>query len=79
MAHRRHLVPAVLAASALSIAGLALLIFGSGPVRGFAVVHCLGILTSIFSSVVVSRALINLIYGHRRKVEKLAIGNTSWK
>ena len=45
------------------IAGLALLIFGSGPVRGFAVVHCLGILTSIFSSVVVSRAMVNLVYG----------------
>ena len=49
------------------IAGLALLIFGSGPVRGFAVVHCLGILTSMFSSVVVSRAIVNLIYGRRRK------------
>jgi preprotein translocase subunit SecD len=61
------------------IAGLALLIFGSGPVRGFAVVHCLGILTSIFSSVVVSRAIVNLVYGHRRKVEKLHIGNTAWK
>jgi len=61
------------------IAGLALLIFGSGPVRGFAVVHCLGILTSIFSSVVVSRAIVNLTYGHRRKVAKLAIGNTAWK
>ena len=61
------------------IAGLALLIFGSGPVRGFAVVHCLGILTSIFSSVVVSRAIVNLVYGHRRKVEKLYIGNTAWK
>jgi preprotein translocase subunit SecD len=61
------------------IAGLALLIFGSGPVRGFAVVHCLGILTSIFSSVVVSRALVNLAYGSRRKVDGLAIGNTSWK
>ena len=47
------------------IAGLALLIFGSGPVRGFAVVHCLGIGTSIFTSVIVSRALINLIYGRR--------------
>ena len=56
------------------IAGVALLIFGSGPVRGFAVVHCLGILTSLFSAVVVSRALINLIYGRRRKVESLAIG-----
>ena len=61
------------------IAGLALLIFGSGPVRGFAVVHVLGILTSIFSSVVVSRCLVNLTYGRRRKLEKLAIGNTSWK
>ena len=61
------------------IAGLALLIFGSGPVRGFAVVHCLGILTSIFSSVVVSRAIVNLAYGHRRKVARLAIGNTGWK
>ena len=45
------------------IAGLALLAFGSGPVRGFAVVHCLGILTSIFSAVVVSRGIVNLIYG----------------
>jgi preprotein translocase subunit SecD len=61
------------------IAGLALLIFGSGPVRGFAVVHCLGILTSIFSSVVVSRAIVNAVYGHRRKVERLHIGDTAWK
>jgi preprotein translocase subunit SecD len=61
------------------IAGLALLIFGSGPVRGFAVVHCLGILTSMFSAVTVSRALVNLLYGHRRRVAKLSIGNTSWK
>jgi len=61
------------------IAGLALLIFGSGPVRGFAVVHCLGILTSIFSSVVVSRSMVNLAYGSRRKLEYVAIGNTSWK
>ncbi|HNC53109.1 MAG TPA: protein translocase subunit SecD [Accumulibacter sp.] len=60
------------------IAGIALLIFGSGPVRGFAVVHCLGILTSLFSAVVVSRALINLIYGRRRKVKSLAIGQV-WK
>ncbi|HPT50898.1 MAG TPA: protein translocase subunit SecD [Accumulibacter sp.] len=60
------------------IAGIALLIFGSGPVRGFAVVHCLGILTSLFSAVVVSRALINLIHGRRRKIESLAIGQV-WK
>jgi preprotein translocase subunit SecD len=59
------------------IAGVALLIFGSGPVRGFAVVHCLGIVTSMFSSVMVSRALVNLIYGGR-KVKKLAIGDTDW-
>ncbi len=61
------------------IAGLALLIFGSGPVRGFAVVHCLGILTSIFSSVVVSRGMVNLTYGTRKKLENVAIGNTAWK
>ena len=61
------------------IAGLALLIFGSGPVRGFAVVHCLGIITSIFSSIVVSRSMVNLTYGSRRKLERVAIGNTSWK
>ena len=60
------------------IAGLALLIFGSGPIRGFAVVHCLGILTSIFSSVVVSRALVNLIYGRQKKLTKVAIGQI-WK
>ena len=56
------------------IAGLALLIFGSGPVRGFAVVHCLGIMTSIFTSVIVSRALINLIYGRQKKLTKVHIG-----
>ena len=61
------------------IAGLALLIFGQGPVRGFAVVHCLGILTSMFSAVTVSRAMVNLVYGHRRRVSRLAIGNTAWK
>lgn len=60
------------------IAGLALLLFGSGPVRGFAVVHCLGILTSIFSSIVVSRALVNLIYGRQKKLTKVAIGQI-WK
>jgi preprotein translocase subunit SecD len=56
------------------IAGLALFMFGSGPVKGFAVVHVLGILTSMFSAVVVSRAIVNLIYGYRRKIDKLAIG-----
>jgi preprotein translocase subunit SecD len=61
------------------IAGLALLAFGSGPVRGFAVVHCLGILTSIFSAVVVSRSLVNLVYGSRRRLARVAIGNTAWK
>jgi preprotein translocase subunit SecD len=61
------------------IAGLALLIFGQGPVRGFAVVHCLGILTSMFSAVTVSRGIVNLVYGHRRRVARLAIGNTAWK
>ncbi len=60
------------------IAGLALLAFGSGAVRGFAVVHCLGILTSIFSAVMVSRGIVNLIYGGRRKVARVSIGNTEW-
>ncbi len=60
------------------IAGVALLAFGSGPIRGFAVVHCLGILTSMFSSVVVSRALVNLIYGRRKKLDKVSIGQV-WK
>ncbi|MBI5461164.1 MAG: protein translocase subunit SecD [Gammaproteobacteria bacterium] len=59
------------------IAGFALFMFGSGSVRGFAVVLCLGILTSMFSGVMVSRALVNLLYGGRR-VERLAIGNTRW-
>jgi preprotein translocase subunit SecD len=61
------------------IAGLALFLFGSGPIRGFAVVLCLGILTSMFSSVMVSRGLVNLIYGYRRKLTRLSIGNTQWK
>jgi len=60
------------------IAGVALLAFGSGPVRGFAVVHCLGILTSIFSAVMVSRGIVNLIYGGKKKIAKVSIGNTEW-
>ncbi|HMJ49493.1 MAG TPA: protein translocase subunit SecD [Burkholderiales bacterium] len=60
------------------IAGIALFMFGSGPVRGFAVVLCLGILTSMFSAVVVSRSMVNLIYGGRRKLEKLSIGQV-WR
>ncbi len=60
------------------IAGLALLIFGSGPIRGFAVVHCLGILTSMFSAVVVARALANLWYGRRKKLSSVSIGQV-WK
>jgi preprotein translocase subunit SecD len=60
------------------IAGLALLAFGSGPVRGFAVVHCLGILTSMFSAVLFSRGLVNLWYGRRKKLQSVSIG-TVWK
>jgi preprotein translocase subunit SecD len=60
------------------IAGIALLVFGSGPVRGFAVVHCLGILTSMFSAILVSRMLVNFIYGRRRKIDSLSIGQV-WK
>lgn len=51
------------------IAGVALLIFGSGPIRGFAVVHCLGIMTSMFSAVFVARGLTNVIYGYRRRLK----------
>jgi len=60
------------------IAGIALLIFGSGPVRGFAVVHCLGILTSMFSAVFISRGIVNLIYGRRKKLDKISIGQV-WR
>ena len=60
------------------IAGLALFFFGSGPIKGFAVVHCLGILTSMFSAVFVSRGLVNLIYGARKRVAKLSIGQV-WR
>ena len=60
------------------IAGLALLAFGSGPVRGFAVVHCIGILTSMFSAVFFSRGLVNLWYGRQKKLKSVSIG-TVWK
>jgi preprotein translocase subunit SecD len=60
------------------IAGLALLIFGSGPIRGFAVVHTLGILTSIFSAVFVSRGVVNLWYGRKKKLAGVSIGQV-WK
>ncbi|MNL04620.1 preprotein translocase subunit SecD [compost metagenome] len=60
------------------IAGLALLAFGSGPVRGFAVVHCLGILTSMFSAVFFNRGLVNLWYGRKKKLQSVAIGQI-WK
>ena len=60
------------------IAGIALFAFGSGPVRGFAVVHCLGILTSMFSAVMLSRGIVNLYYGGRRKLDRISIGQI-WK
>ena len=60
------------------IAGLALLAWGTGPVRGFAVVHCLGIATSMFSSVFFSRGLVNLWYGRKRKLKSVSIG-TVWR
>jgi len=56
------------------IAGIALFLFGSGPVRGFAVVHCIGILTSMFSAVFISRGVVALIYGGRKKLERISIG-----
>ncbi len=60
------------------IAGIALLAFGSGPVRGFAVVHCIGILTSMFSAVFFSRGLVNLWYGRQKKLKSVSIG-TVWR
>ncbi len=60
------------------IAGVALLAFGSGPVRGFAVVHCIGILTSMFSAVLFSRGLVNLWYGRQKKLKSVSIG-TVWR
>ena len=60
------------------IAGLALLAFGSGVVRGFAVVHCIGILTSMFSAVFFSRGLVNLWYGGKKKLKSISIGQV-WK
>jgi preprotein translocase subunit SecD len=60
------------------IAGLALLAFGSGPVRGFAVVHCLGIMTSMFSGVFFSRGVVNLWYGRQKKLKTVSIG-TVWR
>jgi preprotein translocase subunit SecD len=60
------------------IAGMALLAFGSGPVRGFAVVHCIGILTSMFSAVFFSRGLVNLWYGRQKKLKTVSIG-TVWR
>ncbi len=60
------------------IAGIALLAFGSGPIRGFAVVHCLGIVTSMFSAVFFSRALVNLWYGRQKKLKSVSIG-TVWR
>ncbi|MBP6337087.1 MAG: protein translocase subunit SecD [Vitreoscilla sp.] len=60
------------------IAGLALLAFGSGPIKGFAIVHCLGILTSMFSAVMFSRGLVNLWYGRQKKLKAVAIGQV-WR
>jgi preprotein translocase subunit SecD len=60
------------------IAGVALLAFGSGPVRGFAVVHCIGILTSMFSAVFFSRGLVNFWYGRQKKLRSVSIG-TVWR
>lgn len=60
------------------IVGLALLAFGTGPVRGFAVVHCIGIATSMFSAVFFSRGLVNLWYGRQKKLKSVSIG-TIWR
>jgi preprotein translocase subunit SecF len=62
----------------LVIAGVFLFMLGSGPIRGFAVVHCLGILTSMFSAVFVSRGIVAIIYGSRKKLDRISIGQV-WK
>ncbi|MFN0318418.1 MAG: protein translocase subunit SecD [Burkholderiales bacterium] len=59
-------------------AGIALFLLGSGPIRGFAVVHCLGILTSMFSAVLVSRSMVNAVFGTRKKLDRVPIGNVDW-
>jgi preprotein translocase subunit SecD len=55
------------------IAGVVLFVFGTGPIKGFAITLCIGILTTLFTAIVGSRALINLIYGHRRQLDHLPI------
>jgi preprotein translocase subunit SecD len=60
------------------IAGLALLAFGSGPIRAFAIVHCLGIVTSMFSAVMFSRGLVNFWYGRQKRLKSVSIGQV-WK
>ena len=60
------------------IAGVALLTFGTGPIRGFAIVHCLGILTSMFSAVMFSRGLVNFWYGRQKKLKAVSIGQV-WR
>jgi preprotein translocase subunit SecD len=60
------------------IAGVALLTFGTGPIRGFAIVHCLGILTSMFSAVMFSRGLVNFWYGRQKKLKSVSIGQV-WR
>jgi len=55
------------------LVAIILFAMGSGPVKGFAVTLCIGILTSMFSGLMVSRSIVNLVYGGRR-VEKLSIG-----
>jgi preprotein translocase subunit SecD len=60
------------------IAGLRLLAFGSGPIRAFAIVHCLGIVTSMFSAVMFSRGLVNFWYGRQKRLKAVSIGQV-WK
>jgi preprotein translocase subunit SecD len=56
------------------IAGVVLFVFGTGAIKGFAIVLSLGILTSMFTALMGSRALLTLMFGGKRKVAKLAIG-----
>ena len=74
----RHALLFNIISLATFIIAVALLVFGSGAVRGFAVVHCLGILTSIFSAVFFSSGIVNLWYGRQKKLGKVSIGQV-WK
>ena len=56
------------------IAAIVLFMFGTGPIKGFAVTLSIGIVTSMFTAITVTRALVNLVYGSRTNLKTLSIG-----